>query len=150
MELEQLTKKRASYSRWYHERGGKEKVAEQRGYKRKQGPPMSDAERKTKACDYQKRFRQTERGKRYQVLRSIKRRCEGTIEEYDAAYERQEGKCAICGTEAPKYDKGRLVIDHNHATGKFRGLLCANCNSGLGFFQENAEFFNRALAYLAV
>src|SRR5438874_538832 len=51
---------------------------------------------------------------------------------YKQLYALQEGKCLICHTFLPK-----LVVDHNHFTGKVRALLCPNCNSGLGFFRDN-------------
>lgn len=44
--------------------------------------------------------------------------------------------------------KEELVIDHNHQTGKVRGLLCANCNNGLGFFMDNIENLKEAIRYL--
>ena len=54
------------------------------------------------------------------------------------------GKCEICGKEA------RLNIDHDHSTGKYRGLLCANCNWGLGMFEDDIERLKRAIKYLSL
>lgn len=54
--------------------------------------------------------------------------------------------CAICFTEIE--DATSAKIDHNHQTGKVRGILCNQCNTGLGFFKENRELFASALAYL--
>ncbi len=54
-----------------------------------------------------------------------------TPEEYDAHVLEQDGKCAIC-----RVDGERLDVDHNHATGEFRGLLCNPCNVRLGYFQK--------------
>jgi hypothetical protein len=51
--------------------------------------------------------------------------------------------CAICGTTE------NLVIDHDHATGAVRGILCGFCNSGLGYFRDHPDLFDRAKAYLA-
>lgn len=56
-----------------------------------------------------------------------------TSEQYDLLLESQDGKCAICGK--PNIKKGKVVrmgIDHNHKTGKVRGLLCYKCNQALG------------------
>lgn len=50
--------------------------------------------------------------------------------------------CEICGSEA------RLDIDHDHETGRVRGVLCRRCNLGLGFL-ENDNFLTKAVAYLA-
>jgi hypothetical protein len=60
-----------------------------------------------------------------------------------AALEKQK-VCAICHN-APR---GRLRIDHNHSTGKYRGLLCDNCNIGLGHFKDSPELLRKAIRYL--
>lgn len=60
-------------------------------------------------------------------------------------YKEQEGKCVIC-TENIHLDT--CAIDHNHATKEFRGLLCKNCNSSLGFLKDNPDNAQRALDYL--
>lgn len=70
-----------------------------------------------------------------------------TVEEYDAMYISQSGKCAICKTYR---DKWALYVDHNHKTGKVRALLCNNCNSGIGFFSENQDLLRQAIEYLDV
>lgn len=67
-----------------------------------------------------------------------------SAEEYDARLEKQSGKCAICG----KLLWQDLRVDHNHLTGKVRGLLCDNCNCGLGFFKDNPSLLRRAADYL--
>lgn len=53
------------------------------------------------------------------------------------------GLCTICGQE-----QKTLCVDHDHMTGEARGLLCSNCNSGLGMFQDNIEIFERVIIYL--
>lgn len=50
--------------------------------------------------------------------------------------------CAIC------QHKKVLVIDHDHKTNKIRGLLCNECNTGLGFFQDKIQFLEKAIQYL--
>lgn len=65
----------------------------------------------------------------------------------------QESKkgCAICGCsadQAPGRWKGRLNIDHDHSSQKLRGLLCHNCNQGLGYFKDKIEFLEKAILYL--
>ena len=59
----------------------------------------------------------------------------------------QEYKCAICG-KTPKENKKRLAVDHNHNTEANRGLLCSNCNAGLGFLQDKKELLESAIKYL--
>lgn len=52
-------------------------------------------------------------------------------------------RCEICGDE-----KAKPQLDHNHATGQFRGFLCSNCNMGLGKFQDRADLLEAAVVYL--
>lgn len=68
-----------------------------------------------------------------------------TEDDYLTALERQAGRCAICG-DPP--GKGRLAPDHDHATGRFRALLCIRCNTGLGKFRDDAGRLTAAIAYL--
>jgi hypothetical protein len=72
-----------------------------------------------------------------------------TVEQYDELLKQQGGVCALCGTVQPPV-KGRVLhfaVDHDHATGVNRGLLCLRCNTGLHYI-ENAEWRLRAEAYL--
>lgn len=62
--------------------------------------------------------------------------------EVAAMIERQGGVCAIC------LEKPAAHVDHNHRTGKVRGVLCFGCNGGLGQFQDNAESMRRAIEYV--
>jgi hypothetical protein len=66
------------------------------------------------------------------------------IEEYVAEH---RGVCEICGETNPT-DKRSLAVDHDHATGAFRGLLCDNCNRGLGLFRDDPVRLQRAIWYL--
>jgi hypothetical protein len=59
---------------------------------------------------------------------------------------RQDGKCAIC-KQPPKPGK-RLFIDHCHSTGHFRGLLCGNCNTGIGMLRDDPALIRAAVDYL--
>lgn len=67
-----------------------------------------------------------------------------TIEQFDALYELQGGRCAICRVETEK----KLNVDHCHNTGRVRGLLCWPCNSSLGKFNEDADLLEAAAKYL--
>ena len=70
-----------------------------------------------------------------------------TLEEYSLLLENQNHKCAICGVD--KCPSGRsLAVDHDHKTNKIRGLLCQNCNTGLGLFKDNTNHIEKALLYL--
>lgn len=66
--------------------------------------------------------------------------------EYGKLYEFQGGHCALCrrATGASR----KLSVDHDHATGDVRGLLCRPCNTMLGHARDRTDFFERAAAYL--
>lgn len=67
--------------------------------------------------------------------------------EYGQMYLRQRGQCAICKIRPEANDP--LAVDHDHATGAVRGLLCRTCNIGLGCFKDNVASMGRAIAYLS-
>lgn len=74
-----------------------------------------------------------------------------TIDDYYSMLKEQNALCAICGQEGfvmKKEHKLKLVVDHCHTTGKVRGLLCHNCNRGLGLFQDNTGYMLNAVKYL--
>lgn len=70
-----------------------------------------------------------------------------TLSEYNTLLEAQGDRCAICG-KMPEENGRRLSVDHNHKTGQIRGLLCQNCNRGLGSFKDNPEITASATDYL--
>jgi hypothetical protein len=76
-----------------------------------------------------------------------------TREQYNQMLESQNGVCAICGKEETIVDKRinriiLLAVDHDHQTGKVRGLLCSHCNKALGGFKDNTGLLNKAINYL--
>jgi hypothetical protein len=73
-----------------------------------------------------------------------------TPDEYMEMHRKQNGVCLICkGTAVGRGKaKNRLAVDHNHETGKIRGLLCAKCNTGLGLFNDSKQLLVKAIEYL--
>lgn len=65
-----------------------------------------------------------------------------TIDQLKEFRDRHGNKCGICATTRS------VVVDHHHATGRVRGLLCQNCNSAIGKLQENPALFLEAIKYL--
>jgi len=61
---------------------------------------------------------------------------------------KQKGKCMICKKLRPWGGREGLVVDHDHTTGRFRGLLCGHCNSGIGMFHDNPATLQAAIRYL--
>jgi Recombination endonuclease VII len=72
----------------------------------------------------------------------LKRRYGIGADDFDALVVQQGGVCAICGKEAPEH------VDHSHDTGAVRGILCFNCNGGLGQFRDSVDALVNAVAYL--
>ena len=79
-------------------------------------------------------------------------------EQYQQIFEQQSGKCCICGqpeqTKRSATYRGEnlqllLAVDHDHVTGKVRGLLCGTCNRGIGYLRENPVFLAAAIIYLS-
>jgi Autographiviridae endonuclease VII len=69
-----------------------------------------------------------------------------TISDYNKIFDEQSGCCAICVKHQSEFKK-ILCVDHNHQTGKVRGLLCHKCNTALGLFQDNPEILELAAEY---
>lgn len=72
-----------------------------------------------------------------------------TLEQYNKMFAAQNGCCAICGTHQVEFKKA-FAVDHDHATGVVRSLLCVNCNVGVGCFRDNPEILKAAIDYLEI
>lgn len=68
-----------------------------------------------------------------------------TINEMKIMIKNQNNCCMICGKS---FNEVLLNIDHDHKTGKVRGLLCSKCNIGLGNFRDNITLLKNAIVYL--
>ena len=74
-----------------------------------------------------------------------------TLTEFNERLSAQDGVCAICKQPETMIRWGKetpLAIDHDHATGKVRGLLCSSCNNGIGRFKDDENTLQRAITYL--
>jgi Recombination endonuclease VII len=74
-----------------------------------------------------------------------------TVDDYDRMLREQNGVCAICRRLETSTHRGkvrRLAIDHDHATGRVRGLLCSSHNNGLGRFSDDPALLRAAADYL--
>jgi hypothetical protein len=69
-----------------------------------------------------------------------------TVDQRDRMVEEQDGKCLICS--AVFDEKNKPNVDHCHATGVVRGILCNQCNKGLGCFRDDTESMSKAISYL--
>jgi|KBSSwiStaDraftv2_1062776.scaffolds.fasta_scaffold202817_2 hypothetical protein len=77
-----------------------------------------------------------------------------TDAQYQEIFKLQDGKCAICGFQFPGQNTGDRTlsphVDHCHKSGKVRGLLCNDCNRGLGAFKDSQAFLEAASYYLSI
>src|SRR5262249_33531137 len=69
--------------------------------------------------------------------------------DWDRMLAAQRNCCAICHTDKPGGKGERWHIDHDHVTNQGRGLLCHNCNVGIGNLRDDPEIIKRAAAYVA-
>lgn len=109
---------------------------------------------KKRARDWRLKYpeRSRELSKNYQRLHPDKvlewqlRKYGLTLEQYKAF----GNKCMICGKEPHGMENGklRLCVDHDHKTGRVRGLLCGACNIAIGHFYHNSELLENAIKYL--
>ena len=67
--------------------------------------------------------------------------------EYEMLLVAQGGRCPICLLPLGTYAR-QLAVDHDHVTGRVRGLLCHKCNMALGVFKDDVYKLNRAIEYL--
>ena len=117
--------KRAIYQRNYRSKH-KEAISKRRKEKRKANP---------------EHYSKIQRKKRLKQAYGI------SVEEYEALSKAQGHACAICNTHRTVLKK-KLVVDHCHATGKIRGLLCTRCNIGIGLFSDSTLLLHNADRYL--
>ena len=68
-----------------------------------------------------------------------------TLDDYNIMFDKQKGKCKICGVQPNKH----LLVDHCHTSKEVRGLLCHNCNTLLGHAKDNIVILSNAIRYLA-
>ena len=67
-----------------------------------------------------------------------------SVEQYEQMLADQGGACAVCGAVPDR----TLHVDHCHTSGRVRGLLCSECNTGIGLMCEDPERLRRAAEYL--
>jgi len=71
-----------------------------------------------------------------------------TLQLYDKLLQLQNYRCMVCETMHEESYRKRLSVDHCHATGQVRGLLCRNCNLALGFARDNPDILKRLAIYV--
>lgn len=126
-------------------------AARQREYERKQreqNPVEFRARKRMIALRFRERHSKEELLQRQRAVR-LKCIFGLTMDQYRAMLAEQNAMCAICGHPHDEGLRKGLVVDHNHTTGKVRGLLCRHCNTAIGQLKEDPSLFQRAVSYLA-
>lgn len=91
---------------------------------------------------YSTRYHRAYRSKKLQDNYGI------TADDYDRMLEDQGHRCAICNSTKTGRNDTWFCVDHDHTTGKVRGLLCNTCNRGLGLFKDDPTVLTNAINYL--
>ena len=78
---------------------------------------------------------------------SLKRRYNMSVEEFDRRLHQQSSMCPICGKPSHEQQR-RFAVDHDHDTDTVRGLLCSECNLGIGLFKHDPQRLMNAARYL--
>lgn len=100
----------------------------------------------------QKRRRESDEQKEYERAGKLRTKYGTTPEVRQEMFDAAGGKCEICGLElvyqSSRTGKNKACLDHDHATGAIRGILCSNCNMGIGYFKDDPERLASAISYL--
>lgn len=109
-------------------------------YKHRENRLKSRNEKYATDSEYRKKHRASNREWLYGI----------TQEQYDILLETQNGLCAICKKIQESKKTKNLYVDHNHKTGRIRGLLCQKCNSAIGLVGESINILEKIINYLKI
>jgi hypothetical protein len=99
-------------------------------------------------CDREKARKKRIENPDYQRAFDLRGKFGISIAEYDSMLAAQGERCGICQRHQSELSR-RLAVDHNHSTGRVRGLLCNACNTSLGKLREDPEIINKMLEYIS-
>ena len=161
--------KKLRYDRGYRRKYRKKIQKYKESYRRQHRKELNEKqkqyyrENREKKLEYSKKYYSEHRSevleyfrKRYknpevklrQKARSRQKRYGLSSIEYNKMINKQKNKCAVCPTKLSKLPSKQVHVDHDHKTGKVRGLLCQKCNLALGLLKENLLIVRSLLKYL--
>lgn len=108
----------------------------------------SDPQKKEEARAYSRAYYYKQNGIEKGFNSKLRTRFGITRDQYDFLLKCQNDGCAICGANVARKNAKHLAVDHDHQTGKVRGLLCTRCNRVIGSFQDNPDLLRKAAQYL--
>ena len=126
----------------WHKKNPKKVTLAQQKYAENNREKLS---RRTREWNVANRFRRALNASRATAKRRNHLSCDATVRELEVAF---TGRCAVCGVWESECSK-RLHMDHDYATGKFRGWLCGQCNAALGLLQDSREVISDLLKYIS-
>jgi len=143
---------RSAYMKHYKENNRNKIKDSQDLYRLRKGCELRDKLKKRRLENLEKarakdreRYHKNKEGHKIRQYRYHLKRTYGLdLLEYEKLFELQSGECAVC-LQKPRY---KLHVDHCHTTGEIRGLLCASCNRGMGYFRDDIKSLSRAVKYL--
>jgi hypothetical protein len=144
---ERRAKDRERTAKYRSENPEKIKEIQKRSYDRLK----SDPDRIEKLREWQKQYREKNRKALSDGER--KRRFGITPEKYAELFKSQNGTCAICNNPETATRLGKvkaLSVDHCHKSGAIRGLLCSDCNTGIGKLKDDVKILQSAIQYLSI
>jgi hypothetical protein len=144
---ERRAKDRERTAKYRSENPEKIKEIQKRSYDRLKNDP----DRIEKLREWQKRYR--EKNRRALSDSERKRRFGITPEKYAELFKSQNGTCAICKNSETATRLGKvkaLSVDHCHKSGAIRGLLCSDCNTGIGKLKDDVKILQSAIHYLSI
>jgi len=134
---------------WLFKKGYKTWNAGTGGCKKGHDPslyvPMTDGIRVCLGCKRVNGAKYREKNQKKINLSGRVKRYNIDIDTFHRMYENQNGQCAICKGEI---NLETCKIDHDHGSGKVRGILCASCNTGIGLLKDSTKTLMSAVKYL--
>lgn len=105
-------------------------------------------ENKEERKDSHRRYAQRPEVKAASRDRMLRRKYGVTAKQYDRLLSKQGGVCAICKQDRRDTRQREMPVDHDHDSGKVRGILCDHCNRVIGLFGDSPDVIARAIKYL--